>query len=101
VTSRRLFTGDVQDGVARCSMVKYVAANNAVQVMQRLVDVLGGMSYTKALPFERMWRDVQASTFMPMGNMATRKLVGANVLGVRTLPEISPDETGHDSRAKD
>jgi alkylation response protein AidB-like acyl-CoA dehydrogenase len=100
VTSRRLFTGDVQDGVARCSMVKYVAANNAVQVMQRLVDVLGGMSYTKALPFERMWRDVQASTFMPMGNMATRKLVGANVLGVRTLPEISPDETGHDSRAK-
>ncbi|MDT8911120.1 acyl-CoA dehydrogenase family protein [Amycolatopsis sp. PS_44_ISF1] len=100
VTSRRLFTGDVQDGVARCSMVKYVAANNAVQVMQRLVDVLGGMSYTKALPFERMWRDVQASTFMPMGNLATRKLVGAHVLGVRTLPEISPEDTGHDSRAK-
>ncbi|MFI5608396.1 acyl-CoA dehydrogenase family protein [Amycolatopsis sp. NPDC051903] len=100
VMSRRLFTGDVQDGVARCSVVKYVAANNAVQVMQRLVDVLGGMSYTKKLPFERLWRDVQASTFMPMGNLATRKLVGANVLGVRTLPEISPDETGPDSRAK-
>lgn len=100
VMSRRLFTGDVQDGVARCSIVKYVSANNAVQVMQRLVDVLGGMSYTKKLPFERMWRDVQASTFMPMGNLATRKLVGANVLGVRTLPEIGPDETGPDSRAK-
>ncbi|WP_326566569.1 acyl-CoA dehydrogenase family protein [Amycolatopsis rhabdoformis] len=100
VMSRRLFTGDVQDGVARCAVVKYVAANNAVQVMQRLVDVLGGMSYTKKLPFERMWRDVQASTFMPMGNLATRKLVGANVLGVRTLPEIGPDETGPDSRAK-
>lgn len=98
--SRRLFTGDVQDEVARCSVVKYVAANNAVQVMQRLVDVLGGMSYTKKLPFERMWRDVQASTFMPMGNLATRRLVGAHVLGVRTLPEIGPGETGPDSRAK-
>ncbi|OAP20383.1 MULTISPECIES: acyl-CoA dehydrogenase family protein [Amycolatopsis] len=100
VTSRRLFTGDIQDGVARSAVVKYAAANNAVQVMQRLVDALGGMSYTKALPFERMWRDVQASTFMPMGNLATRKLVGANVLGVRTLPEIGPDETGPDSRAQ-
>lgn len=101
VTSRRLFTGDVQDGVARCSMVKYVAANNAVEVMQRLVEVLGGMSYTKALPFERMWRDIQASTFMPMGNLATRKLVGATVLGVRTRPEIGPEETGPESRARE
>ncbi|GAA3555395.1 acyl-CoA dehydrogenase family protein [Amycolatopsis ultiminotia] len=100
VLSRRLFTGDVQDGVARCATVKYVAANNAVQVMQRLVEVLGGMSYTKALPFERMWRDIQASTFMPMGNMVTRKLVGATVLGERPLPEIGPDETGPDSRAQ-
>ncbi|SDX05599.1 Acyl-CoA dehydrogenase [Amycolatopsis xylanica] len=86
VSSGRLFGGDVQEGVARCGLVKYVASNNAVKVLQRLVDVIGGASYTKALPFERMWRDVQASTFMPMGNLAARKLIGASVLGVPTLP---------------
>lgn len=86
VSSGRLFGGDVQEGVVRCGLVKYVASSNAVKVLQRLVDVIGGASYTKALPFERMWRDVQASTFMPMGNLAARKLIGASVLGVATLP---------------
>jgi alkylation response protein AidB-like acyl-CoA dehydrogenase len=100
VASRRLFERGVQEGVARCALVKYVASNNAVKVLQRLVDVIGGASYTKALPFERMWRDVQASTFMPMGNLAARKLIGASTLGVATLPVIDFDETGPDSRPK-
>jgi alkylation response protein AidB-like acyl-CoA dehydrogenase len=100
VASRRLFERGVQEGVARCALVKYVASNNAVKVLQRLVDVIGGASYTKALPFERMWRDVQASTFMPMGNLAARKLIGASTLGVPTLPVIDFDETGPDSRPK-
>ncbi|HEV7977595.1 acyl-CoA dehydrogenase family protein [Amycolatopsis sp.] len=100
VTTRRLYDRGVQEGVARSALVKYVASNNAVQVVQRLVDVIGGASYTKALPFERMWRDIQASTFMPMGNLAARKLIGANVLGVETLPVIDFAETGPDSRPK-
>lgn len=100
VSSRRLFEQDVQASVARCALVKYVASNNAVKVLQRLVDVIGGASYTKALPFERMWRDVQASTFMPMGNLAARKLIGASTLGVATLPVIDYDETGPTSLPK-
>ncbi|RZQ65335.1 acyl-CoA dehydrogenase family protein [Amycolatopsis suaedae] len=100
VTSRRLFELGVQEGIARSAVVKYVASNNAVKVMQRLVDVIGGMSYTRRLPFERMWRDAQAGTFMPMGNLAARKLIGASTLGLETLPVIGFDETGHGSRAK-
>ncbi|WP_158882072.1 acyl-CoA dehydrogenase family protein [Amycolatopsis anabasis] len=100
VTSRRLFEGGVQEGVSRCALVKYVASNNAVEVLRRLVDVVGGASYTRELPFERMWRDVQAGTFMPMGNLAARKLIGASTLGVPTLPVIDFDETGHDSKPK-
>ena len=100
VASRRLFERGVQEGVARSALVKYVSSNNAVKVLQRLVDVVGGASYTKTLPFERMWRDVQASTFMPMGNLAARKLIGASTLGVPTLPVIDFDETGPDSRPK-
>lgn len=100
VSSGRLFEIGVQRGVSRCALVKYVASNNAVQVLQRLVDVVGGASYTKALPFERMWRDAQAGTFMPMGNLAARRIIGASALGHEQLPVIDFDETGHDSRAK-
>jgi hypothetical protein len=63
----------IQAGLARCATVKYVAATNATHVVQRLVDVVGGPAYTRELPFERMWRDVQAGPIMPMGNLAARR----------------------------
>jgi alkylation response protein AidB-like acyl-CoA dehydrogenase len=100
VTSRRLFDLGVQEGIARCGLVKYVASNNATQVLRRLVDVLGGASYSRKLPYERMWRDAQAGTFMPMGNQAARKIIGASALGVPVAPVIDFAETGPDSRAK-
>lgn len=99
VRSRSLFNLEVQDAIARCALVKYMASNNAVRVLQRLVDVVGGAAYAKSLPFERMWRDVQAATFMPMSNLAARRLIGASTLGVATAPVIGYDETGPDSRA--
>jgi alkylation response protein AidB-like acyl-CoA dehydrogenase len=83
----RIAAGGVQEGIARCATVKYVAATQAAQVVQRLVDVVGGPAFTRDLPFERMWRDVQAGPIMPMGNLATRRLVGADTLGVATAPE--------------
>jgi alkylation response protein AidB-like acyl-CoA dehydrogenase len=98
VASRRLFEAGVQAGIARCALVKYVASNNAVRVVRRLVDVLGGAAYTRALPFERMWRDAQAGTFMPMGNPAARRLVGANALGVRTAPVVDFEPARDDAR---
>jgi alkylation response protein AidB-like acyl-CoA dehydrogenase len=100
VTSRRLFEVGVQEGIARCALVKYVASNNATLVLRRLVDVLGGASFSRKLPYERMWRDAQAGTFMPMGNQAARKIIGASALGVAIAPVIDFDETGPDSRAK-
>jgi alkylation response protein AidB-like acyl-CoA dehydrogenase len=100
VTSRRLFELGVQEGIARCALVKYVASNNATLVLRRLVDVLGGASFSRKLPYERMWRDAQAGTFMPMGNQAARKIIGASALGVAIAPVIDYDETGPDSRAK-
>lgn len=100
VTSRRLFDLGVQEGIARCALVKYVASNNATLVLRRLVDVLGGASFSRKLPYERMWRDAQAGTFMPMSNQAARKIIGASALGVPIAPVIDFDETGPDSRAK-
>jgi alkylation response protein AidB-like acyl-CoA dehydrogenase len=86
VENGRLLDRGVQGGLAWCATVKYVAATNAVEVLQRLVDVVGGPAYTRNQPFERMWRDVQAGPIMPMGNLAARRLIGADTLGVAVAP---------------
>lgn len=77
---------EVQQGIARCALVKYVATNNAVRIVQRLFDVVGGAGFTKALPFQRMWRDVQAGVIMPVANHAARQLIGASALGQKFTP---------------
>jgi alkylation response protein AidB-like acyl-CoA dehydrogenase len=88
----------VQEGLARCALAKSVPANNSVEVMQRLVDVVGGAAYTRKLPLERMWRDVQGGPIMPYNNLATKQLLGAASLGLELHPTIPPEESGHQSR---
>lgn len=100
VATRRLFDLGVQEGIARCALVKYVASDNATLVLRRLVDVLGGASFTRELPYERMWRDAQAGVFMPMANPAARTTIGASTLGIETTPVIGFTETGPNSRPK-
>jgi alkylation response protein AidB-like acyl-CoA dehydrogenase len=48
--------------------------------------VNAGAAFGRALPFERMWRDVQAGPIMPMGSIAARQFVGATALGVEVAP---------------
>jgi alkylation response protein AidB-like acyl-CoA dehydrogenase len=86
VVNGRLLDRGVQGGLAWCATVEYVAATNAVEVLQRLVDVVGGPAYTRNQPFECMWRDVQAGPIMPIGNLAARRLIGADTLGVTVAP---------------
>ncbi|WP_028921010.1 acyl-CoA dehydrogenase family protein [Pseudonocardia acaciae] len=93
VSSGRLLAQlSVQEGLARCGLVKYVCCNNAVAAMTKLVEVVGGAAYVRKLPFQRMWRDVQAGPFMPFANHAARELVGASALGVELAPtsEVHP-----------
>jgi alkylation response protein AidB-like acyl-CoA dehydrogenase len=86
VVSRALYALDVQAAIARCITVKHAAAHNAAEILQRLAEVNAGAAFGRALPFERMWRDVQAGPIMPMGSMAARQFVGATALGVEVAP---------------
>jgi alkylation response protein AidB-like acyl-CoA dehydrogenase len=52
----------------------------------RAARLTSGGTLSRDLPFERRWRDAQAGTVMPMGNLAARRLVGADTLGVATAP---------------
>lgn len=91
---------DVQEGLAHCAFVKYVCTNNAAGLIAKLVDVVGGATYARKLPFERMWRDVQAGLFMPFANHPGRELIGSSALGTAMAPAIGRDETGLDSAPK-
>lgn len=91
----------VQEGLARAAIAKLVPANNAVQIMQKLIDVVGGPAYMRRFPFERMLRDAQAGPVMPFNNMDGHRLLGASSLGVALAPEIGPDESGPGSRPKE
>ncbi|MFD0687406.1 acyl-CoA dehydrogenase family protein [Actinomadura fibrosa] len=90
----------VQEGFARCALVRRACTANAIAVVQRLAGVLGGEGFTRAAPFERMWRDVQAGRFLPFDDRSAAELIGATALGVPLAPEIGADESGPRSRPK-
>lgn len=90
----------VQEGMARCALAKVIPCNNAVAIMHKLIEVVGGAFYARALPFERWFRDVQAGVIMPATNHQALGVIGATSLGVEFAPAIGFDETGIDSKPK-
>ncbi|MFC4908440.1 acyl-CoA dehydrogenase family protein [Actinomadura gamaensis] len=74
--------------VARAAMVKTVCTGNAIEIMNRLAEVVGGAGLARALPFERMWRDVQAGRVMPFNRRTALELIGAASFGA-DLPETA------------
>lgn len=46
-------------------IAKYVATNNALQIVDRAMRIVGGASLSKTLPLERMYRDIRAGLHNP------------------------------------
>ncbi len=46
-------------------LVKYVATNNAIQIVDKAMRIVGGASLSRSLPLERMYRDVRAGLHNP------------------------------------
>jgi len=86
-------TLEVQEGFARAGLAKVVPTNNAVEIMRNVVDVVGGAAFTRRLPLERMWRDVQAGPIMPYNNHQALRLFGATALDVALAP-VTPSAAG-------
>ncbi|WP_282935270.1 acyl-CoA dehydrogenase family protein [Paenibacillus sp. RC67] len=62
-------------------IVKYVATNSALQIVDKAMRIVGGASLSRSLPLERMYRDVRAGLHNPpmddivLKNAARRALV--------------------------
>ncbi len=90
----------LQEAHAKAGLSKTIPCTNALRIVERIPNVVGGMSYSRKLPFERIWRDVQAGPVMPYNNHQMWQVCGATSLGLRLYPEIGEDETGIDSKPK-
>lgn len=94
--SGALFTElPVQDGMARAVLTKHVACNNASQIVDKALHVVGGGGYYRRSPLERMYRDVRAGTIMPYNNLEAHDLFGRTSLGIEIAPAVPMEESGH------
>jgi alkylation response protein AidB-like acyl-CoA dehydrogenase len=85
----------VQDGMARAVLTKYVATNNAVQIVDKALEVVGGAGYYKRSPLERMYRDVRAGVIMPYNNLEAMELFGKTSMEIEMAPAIPLERSGH------
>jgi alkylation response protein AidB-like acyl-CoA dehydrogenase len=91
---------DVQTGMAKAGIVKYVATNNAAAILDLAMQVAGGSGFFRRGPLERWYRDVRAGTVHPLNNLDTEELVGKTALGIAVAPSIPLAESGLESAAR-
>jgi alkylation response protein AidB-like acyl-CoA dehydrogenase len=82
----RAGTLTVEEVFARGNLAKYVACENAVRIMQLLMEVAGGAGYHRRFPVERMYRDVRAGAIMPDNSAAARRTFALDALGLSRGP---------------
>jgi alkylation response protein AidB-like acyl-CoA dehydrogenase len=66
---------------------RMIAIENSVRVVDLAMRAVGGASYFKRLPLERMFRDVRAGLYHPFDSDETLELLGKTAFGIRWTPE--------------
>lgn len=68
--------------LAKVLVAKHIATNNAVQVVDTAMSVLGGLGYLKRTPLERIYRDVRAGKVHPPTGYDSLEIIGKAVLDI-------------------
>lgn len=90
MTNQLWQTMSVQEGMARVLLAKLVATNNAVTVVDRVMQILGTAAYRGGSHYERVYRDVRAATMHPYSNLDAIELLAATTFGSPVAPENPP-----------
>jgi alkylation response protein AidB-like acyl-CoA dehydrogenase len=93
MTGRLYMDLPVQEAMAKCILPKYVATNNAVAIMDRVMSLGGGMAYFKRAPLERNFRDVRAGPVHPYTNFEAHNLFSKTSLGIQIRPAVEADDS--------
>ena len=92
--SGRLYTDlPVQKAMAKCVLPKYVAVNNAVKIMDLVMQLGGGTAYYKRSPLEMFYRDVRAGPVHPYNNFEAMDLFGKTALDITIRPAVEADHS--------
>jgi alkylation response protein AidB-like acyl-CoA dehydrogenase len=92
--SGRLYTDlPVQEAMSKSVLPKYVATHNAVQIMDKVMTLGGGMAYFKRAPIERIFRDVRAGPVHPYTNFEAFNLFGKTSLGIQIRPAVEAKDS--------
>jgi alkylation response protein AidB-like acyl-CoA dehydrogenase len=76
----------VEEVYARGNLAKYVACENAIAIMDHVMELAGGQGYHRRFPVERYYRDVRAGAIMPYNAPDARKLFAEVSLGLSPRP---------------
>ena len=76
----------VIDLYTRGNLAKYVACQNAIAIMDRVMEISGGAGYHRRFPIERLYRDVRAGAIMPYSSPDARALFAQGALGIEPGP---------------
>jgi alkylation response protein AidB-like acyl-CoA dehydrogenase len=92
--SGRLYTDlPVQEAMSKCILPKFVATNNAVTIMDKVMTLGGGMAYFRRAPIERIFRDVRAGPVHPYTNFEAYNLFGKTALGIQIRPAVEASDS--------
>jgi len=73
----------------RILMDRTLAGTAAIAAVEAALEIVGGAAYIRPHPLERMFRDVQAARFHPIGPAQQRMLAGRVALGLDIDESIS------------
>ena len=81
-SANRWAEADAPVRLVLAARAKYLATEASLMVTSRCLQTVGGRSAQKALPLERLYRDVRTATLMPPNADRSMELVGKAELGV-------------------
>ncbi len=73
------------EAVLDSGKAKQFVVTHAIRVVDLAISVVGGQSYYRKFPLERMWRDVRAGPFHPFSADDSLEMLGKMALGVPLL----------------
>ncbi|SOE12650.1 Acyl-CoA dehydrogenase [Streptomyces sp. 2323.1] len=80
----------IQQGTARVVLAKTVGTNHAVEIVDRVIRIIGTPALRPGSLYERAHRDVRAGTMHPYSNADACDLIAATTLGAEVAPTHPP-----------
>ena len=70
------------DRTSRMAVARTLAGHAAIETVERAMELVGGLAFTRQTPLERAFRDVQGARFHPLAEVPQLEMTGRVALGL-------------------